>query len=79
MTTRAVSRFHLVAAAAALMAAFSREASAYIDPASGSFILQMLIAGLVGAAFAVKIFWRGIKTFVVGIFSRKDKTDDSDG
>ena len=29
----------------------------YIDPASGSFIIQILIAGFVGAAFAFKRFW----------------------
>lgn len=36
---------------------------AYIDPGVGSFIFQMLIAGLVGASFLIKIFWKQIKEF----------------
>ena len=30
---------------------------AYLDPGSGSFIVQMLIAGLVGAGFLLRGFW----------------------
>jgi hypothetical protein len=37
---------------------------AYLDPGSGSFILQILIASLVGAAFVVKAYWRKIVGFV---------------
>lgn len=29
----------------------------YLDPGSGSFLLQLLIAGLVGAGFVVKAFF----------------------
>jgi hypothetical protein len=29
----------------------------YLDPGSGSFIVQMLIAGLVGAGFLLRGFW----------------------
>jgi len=36
---------------------------AYIDPGVGSVLIQCLIAGVVGAAFAVKLFWRNIKAF----------------
>jgi hypothetical protein len=42
-------------------------AHAYIDPGSGSFIFQIVVGGLLGAAFAVKTFWRRI----VGRFSRR--------
>ena len=45
------------------------EAYAYIDPGSGSYILQLLIAGLLGAAFAVKIYWKRIKAFFSSLFS----------
>ena len=37
---------------------------AYIDPGSGSFILQALIATLAGALVAVNIYWRKIKSFL---------------
>jgi hypothetical protein len=31
--------------------------NAYLDPGSGSFIVQMLIAGIVGAGFLLRGFW----------------------
>jgi len=52
---------------------FFSDAHAYLDPGTGSYILQMVIAGLLGAAFAVKLFWLRIKRFVSGIFSRGDR------
>ncbi len=48
---------------------------AYLDPGSGSFIIQLLIAGLVGAGFLVKVYWKKIK----GLFSRSGaKKEDGD-
>ncbi len=35
----------------------------YLDPGSGSFIIQMLLAGLLGAAVAVRIYWKKIVAF----------------
>lgn len=43
---------------------------AYLDPGSGSFIVQMLLAGGLGLAFLVKTYWRKIK----GLFT-KDKME----
>ncbi len=36
----------------------------YLDPGSGSFIIQILIAALLSAGVFVKIYWRKIKSFV---------------
>ena len=44
---------------------------AYIDPGSGSFILQALIATLAGALVAVNIYWQKIKRFL-GLSSDDD-------
>ena len=41
---------------------------AYLDPGSGSFILQLLIASLVGIGFALRSYWGKI----TGLF-RKNK------
>ncbi len=46
---------------------------AYLDPGTGSYVIQLLIAGLMGAAFLVKLYWGKIKSFFVKIFS-KDKS-----
>ncbi len=45
---------------------------AYLDPGSGSYMLQILIAGLVGATFAVKTFWKNIRSFFSKLFSKKE-------
>ena len=47
-----------------LIALFPSGAYAYIDPGTGSYILQILIAGALGMAYTVKIYWRRIKEFV---------------
>lgn len=33
----------------------------YIDPGSGSFLLQAALAGLLGLSFTLKSFWRSLK------------------
>jgi hypothetical protein len=43
---------------------------AYIDPGSGSYFFQLLIGGLLGAAVAVKLFWRRVWAFLTGRRSR---------
>ena len=41
-------------------------AHAYIDPGTGSFVIQGIIAAVVGASFALKVFWRRIVSKVTG-------------
>ncbi|MGD8633550.1 MAG: hypothetical protein PVF85_08290 [Anaerolineales bacterium] len=43
----------------------------YLDPGSGSYLLQLLIAGLVGSAFMIRTFWSRIKS----IFTKNDSED----
>ena len=59
-----------------LVLADSQNAYAYIDPSTGSYVLQFLIAGLFGALFALKIYWQNVKSFVVNIFSGREKKRD---
>jgi hypothetical protein len=37
----------------------------YLDPGSGSFILQLLLAALLGAGLVIRAYWRKIKSFFV--------------
>jgi hypothetical protein len=46
----------------------------YLDPGSGSFLIQLLIAALLGLAVAVRASWSKIK----GWFGIKSKTDEDD-
>ena len=37
---------------------------AYIDPGSGSYLLQIVAAGLLSSIFIIKKFWVNIKNFI---------------
>lgn len=41
----------------------AKPAYAYLDPGSGSMILQVILAGLAGAALVIKMLWHRILTF----------------
>ena len=43
----------------------------YIDPGTGSYIFQILIAAFVAVSFAVKTYWEKIKKFIGRLFSKK--------
>jgi hypothetical protein len=53
---------------------FYQDADAYLDPGTGSYVLQMLIAGLLGALFFIKLSWKRMKIFFSNLFS-KNKDD----
>jgi len=44
---------------------------AYLDPSSGTIILQMMIGVLAGVAIAIKIYWHKLKFKLSETFSRK--------
>ena len=52
--------------------------ASYLDPGSGSYLLQLLIAGALGAAFAVRLYWTRIKEFISGLFGRSQDEDEED-
>ena len=55
------------------------DAFAYIDPSTTSYFLQWLLAAALGAAFAIRIFWRNLKAFFFGLFSKKSDSDPDPG
>jgi hypothetical protein len=50
-------------------------AQAYIDPGTGSFLVQGIIAAVVGTGVAIKMFWGRIKAALTG---SKPVDDDDD-
>lgn len=52
-------------------------AFAYIDPGTGSYLFQMLMAGLLGSAFAIKMAWRNVKAYLSQMFSSNAGDHDS--
>jgi hypothetical protein len=55
-----------------LFLATGRQAAAYLDPISGSLIIQGLIALVAGIVAGVKSIRRRIIKFVTGLLRRKD-------
>jgi len=47
----------------------------YLDPGSGSFLIQLLIAALLGLAVAVRASWSKIKAWF-GVKPKNDEEDD---
>lgn len=44
----------------------------YLDPGTGSYVIQLLIAGFATLAYGIKFFWSNIKNFFARF--KKDKT-----
>ena len=54
------------------------DAWAYLDPGTGSYILQILLGCLLGAAFTVKMFWRSITLHISNLVAKVRRRRDGD-
>ena len=48
-------------------------AYAYLDPGTGSYFIQIIIATLLGAMYAIKHYWYKIKLFCIDLLSKFTK------
>jgi hypothetical protein len=53
----------------------AQDAHAYLDPGTGSYILQVAVAALVGCLFATKLFFKRIAGFIKRLFRREGEDD----
>jgi hypothetical protein len=53
---------------------FPREAHAYLDPGTGSYLLQILAAGVLASLFFFKTWWRRLISFFQRIFRKDQKS-----
>ncbi len=58
---------------------FPRKSYAYLDLGSGSYFLQMLMAGVFAASVVLKTFWGRIKLFLACFFSKAKRHEKNDG
>ncbi|HLJ53805.1 MAG TPA: hypothetical protein VKT77_02140 [Chthonomonadaceae bacterium] len=65
--------------AAALLLAAIQPAHAYIDAGSGSYVIQIAMAGVLAALFSLKLSWRRLKTFASGILAEHRRSRASIG
>lgn len=57
---------------------YAAPAQAYLDPGTGSILLQGLLAAIAAAAAVCGVFWHRVKSFFASIFSPK-KTPPAPG
>ena len=55
---------------------FPSFAYAYLDPGTGSYIFQLIIAGAVGLFFVAKVYWKRLGAFFASLFSKDGETDE---
>jgi hypothetical protein len=48
----------------------------YLDPGSGSLIIQMVIAAVLGVGVFIRVFWKNIKGFFTGKKVSEDSVED---
>ena len=54
---------------------YTSPAHAYLDPGTGSIILQGLLAGIAAAMAAAGLYWARLKSFFSSLFSSKKLAD----
>lgn len=55
--------------------AYPPRVDAYIDPSTGSYLFQVLIAGAITFFVSIKIYWVKIKTIIFKLISKLRKTN----
>jgi len=73
-----LSRLDLLLAIALIVALPLQRAHAYIDPGSGSYIIQVMIAAVLGGLYSLKLFWRRLIDRITGLFKKKPDEEKKD-
>lgn len=76
MTIRLQTLLRVAFFALLLTGAMSRTAYAYLDPGTGSMILQLLLGGIAGAAVAMKLYWHKFKALIAGHRAKEVASED---
>jgi hypothetical protein len=53
------------------------DAHAYFDPGTGSMVLQLLLASILGFLFTLKTYWGNFKAFVKNLFGKNNTNDNN--
>lgn len=52
--------------------------TAYLDPGSGSYFIQLVLASLMGALFVLGVYRRKVTDFFRNLFSKPESDEDND-
>ena len=56
------------------MMTYSENAYAYLDPGTGSVVIQAIVGGVLGGLFVLKMYWHKF----IGFFKKSDSSKNSD-
>jgi hypothetical protein len=65
------SAFAIAGTVFLLIIASDKSAYAYIDPGTGSYVIQVVAASVLAAAFVIKSTWRSIRDAVAKVCKRR--------
>jgi len=60
-----------------LFLVFTSQADAYLDPGTGSYVLQIVAAAFLAGTVLIKGFWGNIKDVIDKLFMRKGKNSEN--
>lgn len=55
---------------------FINDAAAYLDPGTGSMLLQVVLGGIAAIGVAIKLYWHKVRVFL-GAGKKEDREDES--
>ena len=64
-------RWAVVTTLGVTLLTMTEAANAYLDPGTGSMLLQLLIGAVVAAMFTVKLYWYRLKAFLGRLAGRR--------
>ncbi len=58
-----------------LLMIFTGPAHAYLDPGSGSYMLQLSLAGVLAIVFSLKLFWQRMRERAAALLHHRSRPD----
>ena len=62
--------------AAAIYFLIPQKAFAYIDPGTGSYVIQVITAAFIGFLFSIKMFWNNIKVYFSKLLNKQQSDEN---
>ncbi len=65
-----MKKFKLIIVLSLIIFSVPQTAHAYIDPSTGSMVIQILLAAFAAIGYTIKVYWGKIKAFFGKTFKR---------
>ena len=74
---KSIESLVLVMLIVGMMMSHAAPAQAYLDPGTGSMVLQIILGGVAGAMVVAKLYWSRFKS-LLGLSSNETSPEDSE-